>query len=1199
MRIERLELIGFKSFADKMIFKFHPGTTAIVGPNGCGKSNIVDAFKWVLGEQSAKSLRGGKMEDVIFAGSAVKKTKGMAEVTLVLSDVLHKPSSEGNGSNGSDNNGSDGNGSGGNGADNHAADKKIKIAVTRRLYRSGESEYLMNKVPCRLKDIRNMFLDTGLELKAYSILEQGKIGDIVNSKPQDRRFLIEEVAGVMKYKVRKHEATNKLEASKLNLQRVSDIVVEVKRQINSINRHAKKAERYKKLFDEIKDIETRVARRDLLLLKNEITVLAESEMTSKAKETELSSSLHSTDALIEEKKRLCIEHERSLAEIRSRLYALEKETTEDEGKIALLKNECGNFRERLNDLTRQGGELEKQKEETASSLMEIEGNKQLMNEELAKFESILEEKKAALSGAEQLLKELENEIETERRDLFVKAEEISNTKNELNHINLNIQNISKKTEKSSLDISTISENLTSLGSKLENTRKEWGDVQKELEISKNSKDEVNRQLEGRKQELTENQERLYRDREDLAGISSKLESLKEIDRSQMVSVDENIRKLCQVADIFETPREYENALEAVLGDKLGAAVVEDNNEIGRALQLIKQRHTKRSGFISLNPSGGEAASNDSRFDGRQGVIGNAIKFVSVREGYNKVALSLLEDVVLVENLEAALALQEAPESRRPYFVTLDGEVLEPSGMVFGGTDKGVLKVKRQIKEIEKNITLKKEAIAGADNAVLGLKEEIVTFENQVITIGAQISSQERYVHELKVKGDNLEEENSRLQRKHEFISLEINDDSREKENLGSTLIDKEIYCASLESEKTEIEEKIRTAQSGMSERREALESIRSEYTEIKLDLTSTREKLSSLVRDMERLNEVLQQIDRKKQSMVNEHNTIENAIAGKEEEIVQKEEALKLQIVQTSQLQEEASKVSEILEAKTAELSLIEKRAKELASELETLRSELNRTEMKTLEKTMKLAHLKEDMEKTYMIDIEAEELSDVVASEEEEKLPDLKDRINSMGAVSLGTIDEYEELKERYEFLTSQRDDLLQAIEELEDTIRKINQTSKKRLEEAFVLLNEKFKEVFSKLFGKGRAELQLTEGSILDAGIEIIAQPPGKRLQNITLLSGGEKALTAISLLFAGFMIKPTPLCLLDEVDAPLDESNTGRFVDLLTGLSKDIQFITITHNRTTMEAADYIYGITMEEPGSSKVLSMHLKDPEPETV
>jgi len=1176
MRIERLELIGFKSFADKTVFKYHPGTTAIVGPNGCGKSNIVDAFKWVLGEQSAKSLRGGSMEDVIFAGSASKKTKGMAEVTLVLSDIIGNQSP---------------------GPEGEVRKMPSEISVTRRLYRSGESEYLMNKVPCRLKDIKNMFLDTGLELKAYSILEQGRIGDIVNSKPIDRRFLIEEVAGVMKYKVRKQEATNKLEASKSNLQRLQDIIAEVKRQINTIDRHARKAEKYKKLFEEIRDIEVRTAKRDLKSLKDELVHLMSSEEALKLNDAEVSINFHSMEALIEEKKRLCIDNERSLAEIRNRLYTLEKESMEDEGKIALLKSDCENLRERNAHLLRQSNDLTIEKETTLESIKEIGNSEVEMARDIAGLEAILEQRKEIFSAAESGITEIEKQLEIERRNLYTRAEELSNIKNEISHLSLNIENITKKTDRSSQEITSVQDSMSSLVFAIEQTKDEDARHETELQEAKQAKEGLVSRLKEKKTELASSEEFLYGERESLAAMVSRHESLVEIDRSQMASLDENISTLCQVADIIDTPSEYEAAFEAILGDKLGASIVNDRGEITRALGYIKEQNAKRSGFITVNPVRDAISEGTHAYLSHSGVIGEAMRFVSVKEGFDKVAAALLDDVILVDNLDTAFSLREHPDTgtvrRSLYIVTLGGEVLEPSGIVFGGTDKGVLKIKRQIKEIENELASKKVKISEAESAVVRIREDIVSTENEIISLDGKISSQEKYSHGLKLKVENLEEEKARLQQKHEYISLEITDDHREIDNLRNTLVQKEQHYKNLEEEKLLTEEKIRSVQNAISEKRETLETTRYELTEVKLELTSVREKMASVRRETDRLHAVVIELDRKKEEMANERGSIQEVIGQKEQQVLQKEEALKLKIVAVSELQSEAAKVNEILEAKKAELELMEKQQKDLARQIEAIHTELSHVEMKKMERSMKLDYLKEDIHKTYAIEIETADVPDTVSPEEEEGLPDLKARIQEIGPVSLGTLDEYEELKGRFEFLTKQRDDLLSAIADLEDTIQKINRTSKKRLEDAFEALNEKFKEVFTILFGKGRAELQLTEGSILDAGIEIIAQPPGKRLQNLTLLSGGEKALTALSLLFAGFMIKPTPLCLLDEVDAPLDESNTERFIKLLREMAKNIQFIAITHNRRTMEAADFIYGITMEEPGASKVVSMQLSE------
>ena len=1171
MRVERLELIGFKSFAEKTVFNFHPGITAIVGPNGCGKSNIVDSFRWVLGEQSAKSLRGESMEDVIFQGSATKKTKGMAEVTLVLSDIVKNPS---------------------NGSEDDNKTAMSEIAVTRRLYRSGESEYLMNKVQCRLKDIKNVFLDTGLELKAYSILEQGKMDYILNSKPQDRRFLIEEIAGVMKYKVRRTEALNKLEASKSNLQRLQDIIAEVKRQINAVDRHARKAEKYKKLLEEIKDIELRIAKRDFEEMQNEISGLIMSEDASKAREAEVSANLHSTEALTEEKKLLCVDNERHLNEVKMKLYSLEKNVAEDEGKIALLKSDSENLREKHGYLLKQDGELSLQKETAFISVQEKETEISEMSGEITNLEAVLEDKNRVFTDSDNWIKVQENDVEVQRRNLFNKAEEISSVKNEVSHLAFSIENISRKTQKSSQDINLLQDSIASLQTAIDDTRNEHLSVSAGLNESRKIKEALVERLRDRKQELSAGEETLYREREDLAVMGSRLESLRELDQIQRSSLDENIRAVCQVADIFETSSQYETAIEAILGDKLNAAVVEGRDMIEKALQYVREQKSKRSGFISADTKN-ISALEPKNFTG-SGIIGEAIKFVTVRDGFQQIAASLLSNVVLVDKLNTAFSLRESDtELEKYYFVTLEGEVLEPSGIVFGGRGREVLRIKRMIKEMEQDISAKKENVLTAEENVANHKKDIVSVENDIISTDAGISGQEKYCHALEVKTENLIEENDRIRKKHEYISLEINDDHAEKSNLENLLGTKNSELGKLESEKIGIEEKISAVQETIAGRREALETLRSELTEIKLNLTSTREKIASINREIGRLNHFIIDVEKKKEEMSDERLSIEKDIVEKEQEVAEKEGMMKSKVAVISELQSEVSKVSEVLEAKTAELAVIERQQRSFAAELESVRNELNHTEMKKMELTMRLNYLREDIRKTYSVEIETADITCVVTAEEAENLIHIKERLQEIGPVSLGTLDEYEELKTRYDFLSKQSEDLLASIDALQDTIQKINRTTQARLNEAFNLLNEKFREVFTTLFGKGKAELHLTEGNILDAGIEIVAQPPGKRLQNLMLLSGGEKALTALSLLFAGFMIKPTPLCILDEVDAPLDESNTDRFINLLKELSKGIQFITITHNRRTMEAANYIYGITMEEPGSSKVVSMHFAE------
>lgn len=1172
MRIKRIELIGFKSFYEKTVFNFHPGITAVVGPNGCGKSNIVDAFRWVLGEQSAKSLRGKSMEDVIFSGSASKKPKGMAEVTLIISGINNDISS-------------------GDG----------EISVTRRLYRSGESEYLMNKVPCRLKDIKDLFLDTGLELKTYSILEQGRMDEILNSKPEDRRFLIEEVAGVMKYKVRKAEALQKLEASRINLQRLQDIITEVKRQLNSIDRYAKRAERYKRLFEEIKGIELRVATRDITLLSNELLGLTSLEDTLKSKEAQLLATIHQAEALIEQKKLICLENEKSLEEIQTKLHSLQREIIEGEGKVALLKNDSENLKERLQRLTMTEGELVAQVEDINTQIREIEDSDAKINLELSNLEETLRVKGIAFSDLENEILNLEQALENERRQLFNKAEGLSTLRNEINNLTSLIEGLERKERKNIEDINSLREDLSLLSVSIKEAKDRHSNLESGLKEKIGFRERLIDDINKKKERLTMMEADLYKDREELAAMSSRLESLVELNREKKEGMGEGIRVLCQVADIFESPPEHEIAIEAALGEKLSAAIVDDQEEVKKALEFIKKHKISRSAFIPVNIKS-QISNPKSQIPASQdGVIGRAIDFVKVREGFENIALSLLGDVIIVDNLNTAFELwyesltKSSTEWLSGFLVTLEGDVIEPSGMVYGGVEKGILKIKREIKELGENINNKRNNILQGERAVVLLRDEIASIDRDIASMGDEISRLQRDSHELQLKILSLEEENSRQEKKLKYLSLELNEAGKEKEMLWQALEEKNKTCKFEEDERHKIEDKIKNTQNAIAQKKDVLESLRAQITESRLSLRTLKEKMDLLRREKNRLNAALLEIEGKRHEISEEISEIERQLLEKDDEIKEKEEGLKSYVVMVGRLHAELSNVEKILEAKKAELNIAEKEQKSYMAEIESVRKELAQVEVKKTESLLKLKHIKEDIKRSYGIELTPAEqcLTDESLKEDEEKLPSLRERLQEIGPVNLGALEEFEELKMRYEFLTKQQDDILRAIKSLEDVISTISRTTRSRLTEAFELLNERFKEVFTVLFGKGRAELILTSDDILTAGIEIVAQPPGKKLQNLLLLSGGEKALTALSLLFAGFMIRPTPLCILDEVDAPLDESNTDRFTALLKELAKSIQFITITHNRRTMEAVDYIYGITMEEPGISKVVSMHLAE------
>jgi len=1166
MRLERIELIGFKSFSDRTVLDFHPGITAIVGPNGCGKSNVVDAFKWVLGEQSAKSLRGDSMEDVIFFGSANKKARGMAEVSLVISDLNWvNPSDDGNSNN-------------------------SEVSITRRIYRSGESEYLINKVPCRLKDIRNLFLDTGLDVRSYSIFEQSRMNSILNSKPEERRFLIEEVAGVMKYKVRRTEALQKLEASRYNLQRLQDIIGEVKRQINSIERYVKKAEKYKRLLEEIRDIETRISRREIKRLTEEGNNLSSMINGMRLKEAEVSTRIQSINSSIEQKKTRLIEQEKALEELRRRQHDAEKTVTEIEGRLALLKREHENLKDRSEELKKRESDLLIEREVAIKEASRIEDEISKIEHEVHTLQVSLKEREGLIKGLEDEIIEHSNLLDNERRALFNKAEEGSILRNEIKHLSMIMEDIDKKMTKLLEERKTTEEGFSGIRDELKRRDDERLTIESTLTDKKREKESLYEELKRKRDELRSIEDNLYKKREELAALNSRYESLKELYTAKRIDIGDNARFLCQVADILDTRPEYESAIEAVLGDKLSAIVVESNDDIMTALRHVKEHNTRRSGFISLNPlRPGPFSSYPAGND--QGVIGCAIDLIKTKDGFSSVVEALLGDVLVVKDIDTAFSIRERLNGHPVYLVTLDAEVIEPSGMVYGGIERGLLQIRRQLKEIERDIGLCMQEIADSEVSIAGLQEGIKTLEQRLFIIGSEIADGERRYHEIGLQIGNLNEESDRYQKRLQYLDVEIENEEKEGKDIRALMDEKEKRYKEIEMERTGIEARLKEIQEIIVTRKRSLEDARSRHTEIKLQITSMNERMKALQKEVERLRTDISSYENKRSSILLEHLSIEEGIRNKQSEIKEKEDEIRSSVLLTKGLGEEIRSINGGIESLSNELSAYEEEQKTLTSEFNRIRDELAQTEMKMMEVTLRLNYIKDDIRKTYGISIDTVDEDVDVSPEEEERLPHLKERIQEMGAVNLGTLEEYEELKTRYNFLEKQQNDLLDSIATLEETIRRINKSTSQRLTDAFNSLNEKFKEVFTMLFGGGKAELILTGSDILESGIDIVAQPPGKRLKNLAALSGGEQALTTLSLLFAGFMVKPTPMCIMDEVDAPLDESNIDRFTKMLSELSRDVQFIIITHNRVTTSVADYIYGITMEEPGVSKVVSMHL--------
>lgn len=1174
MRIEKIELIGFKSFAEKTVFHLHPGITCIVGPNGAGKSNIVDSFRWVLGEQSAKSLRGEKMEEVIFNGSATKKPRGMSEVNLILS--FDSPE-QGNG------------------------DSQSLTSVARRLYRSGESEYLINRSQCRLRDIKDLFLDTGLEIKSYSILEQGRIGEILNSKPQERRFLIEEVAGVMKYKIRRAEAQSKLESSRLNLQRINDIVTEVKRQINSLDRQVKKAERYKRLSSEMRSIELKMAKRDYIALKESLDRILAEHKSLKEEEALVRAELNKAENVIETKRIGLLEKEKSLDTVTSELQELEREIAETEREIAISTTESANLTEYMMKLSQQETDIVQKIVGIENRKRELDSMEKDLSTETETLRHELSQKNESVRGLETELSDKDELVESKRKEIFRIAEEISHIKNDLGRFLTSIDNLEKKHASIVKECDSSKEQLSVVEGGLKDTDGMLINKHNELILFGEKRKDLIADLEENRTKLEHTRDSIAAAREELASATSRLSSLREIMHEEISRdlITEHLQIMASVAEIIDVDEIYEKAIENALSEKVKGFIIQSFEDISSAAANLKG--IRRTAFIPLNMLSEETNENYGisalKHDSVIGSAASLVRINSDKEIFSPVIKGLLSNIMVVKDLPAAYSLlsetNRGGKNNKLTFVTMDGETVEPSGAVFVGEGKGILRRKREIRELDTVIEQKKtetehlgETLAATENALQGKEISLKDIESTIISVEKEISL-------FKLTAENQKEEIEKMSRKLAYLTIEAGEILKEKLSLKETVSEKEREVEEITARKTVVEQLISDMQEDISRNRERYEAERASITELRLSLNSYKERTEALKKEMDASLEMLTDLSKTHEMLTKEKSDIDSRIMQCKEEINRNNEKLKGLVLRADNLKIVISESREIIRSESEELIHSEQGSKGYRNRLDSLITTVNEADVSLAEHRLKIENLSGNIRQNYGMEIDSFE-GEPLLSEEEERLSEIRTKIQELGPVNLGTIEEYEELKTRYEFLTKQQDDLNKSIAELEEAITKINSTTRRKLREAFEQLNTKFSEVFAILFGGGKAGLLMTdENNILDSGIDIIAQPPGKKLQNINLLSGGEKALTALALLFASFLIKPSPLCILDEVDAALDESNIERFARMLRELSGEIQFIVVTHNRVTMEAADYIYGITMEEPGVSKVISMQLVD------
>lgn len=1148
MRLKKLELLGFKSFCDKTIISFQPGITAIVGPNGGGKSNLVDAVLWVTGEQRTKVLRSEQMEDVIFNGSDTRKPIGMAAVSLTFTDIQGELSQN--------------------------FSEYQELTITRRLFRSGESEYFINKAPCRLKDIRDLLIDSGTGTKGHSIIEQGKVDALLNASPQERRELIEETAGIAKYKARKIEALRKLEATQQNLLRVKDIIQEVKRQMNSLDRQAKRAEQYRQLQDELQALEMRLWVVEYKALQGRMETTRREAEALTDQEAELLARLATEEAQLQETRLALIAQEQELTLLKQKVHEQEAAISRNETKVELFNHQIQEWSEQEfkleQDLTQASHgervctqEIESLKEQQRQVEEERKKNERALIEKEAKAQTMIEE--AARS---------QEALAAQRAVLLHILSEATDLKNTIKALEGQQSEAARQREKNEAEVRQLEAQIEAAQTRLKDQTQQM--------------EERKRQIEAGQQRVAELGQR-HRGFQEAGKLLAESLALKQGKLSMIEGPHHSPWRpagaIGRLNEFVELSERYEKAVTAALGKRLQAWVMEDHRTIAEALTSVKQGEAGHFHFIpktTLN-SPTEPAPVPA------GALGPAIQFVRCRPPYEPLIAALLDRVYVVETLEKAIAIWQAclPDRQAGVgmtFVTLEGEVIDPSGMV--SLDQLTLMIHQLAGEI-----------AGLQQKQQQENEEVEAIHHQILEAETDLRTQELELVQRKAAQMNLFQEIERLQQSLQDRKLEREMIEQESKEIVTSLAQAKGSLAEKLAQQAEEGRRLTQMEQEGLQHHGTTAPLMEELTQLRLEVAKFKER-EAHIETMFGHHRALLADHRRGHA---EKEAALKQLRAKHDHLAQELKSIQAELTQGGQLLHElkAQRDQKSL-AHTDRVKEIERLEAALASTRQTadkFKQEIHALEMSQTELRMSLEHLVERMDSSYHRQMEEliQELGEFTLNPQEtqDQLLQLRSKLSEIGPVNLMAIEEYRGLEERYQFLTAQEADLTQSIETLQKVITQINRTTKKLFMESYEKLRQTFSEMFAAFFQGGRADLiLLDEANPLESGLDIIAQPPGKRFRNISLLSGGEKALTAIALLFSSFLIHPSPFCVLDEIDAQLDEENNRRFLTVLKRLTDRSQFIIITHNKRTMEAASALYGVTMGEPGVSKLVSVHLE-------
>ncbi|MBZ3646117.1 chromosome segregation protein SMC [Enterococcus hirae] len=1181
MYLKRIEIAGFKSFADKTVIDFENSVTAVVGPNGSGKSNITEAIRWVLGEQSAKSLRGGKMPDIIFAGSDSRKPLNVAEVTVLLDN-----------------------------SDHYLPLDYQEISVTRRYRRTGESDFFINKQPCRLKDIQELFLDSGLGKESFSIISQGKVEAIFSSKPEDRRGIFEEAAGVLKYKQRKKKAEQKLFETEDNLSRVQDIIYELQEQLTPLAEQSEIAKKFLQLKEEL-------TQTDIALMITEINVAKkeweekQTQLTQFNQElTKLATHIQSQEAVLSEKRKQNAKKDRQIEKGQQSLLALSERLKQAEGQKDVLI-------ERTKHTQKSTQEYQASLAEAQKKVAHFEELQEKLTKETTEKETEIQEAQQQLMKTQQELEKYQKstkELLSELRDQYVDLmQEQANVGNELKYLERQYLQETSKSKQTLAKQSEVEASVLALSSQKQELSEKQANLQQALVKNQHELEEVQTKGKTVQTKLTNEQPKMYQLMNQVQQLQARQKSLQEIQENYF-GFYQGVRLVLQhkqqlsgivgaVAELIDVPSSFTLAIETALGGAAQHVIVENEHDARQAITYLKKQRGGRATFLPLTtikprqlPA--HVLSQAAAVDGFLGIASEQVTFPAEIQ---TVVHNLLGTILLAKDLTSANAI--AQTIRYQYrVVSLEGDVMNAGGSMTGGANK-----------------------RGNQGSLFSQNQELKQLTAEYEQADQQLQNQEKIVQELQTKVADLSQKQEKLRTQNEQLRFEEQEITNQLQNITNDLarFEKEKQLSNfetrelqqfietyqkqqaeltarqkeIEQQRQQIDEEIKSLNQESDQMEEKRSQVQARKAQEQADLAVLKEQFNHLQIQLRgarvQKNEALERQTSLEQQLAtltadfSDHEITEESLASQITELAQQREELQAELVAVKEQRERTQKEIDQLETVLAEKN---QQQKQQLTEQSKLEVQKDRAEML-------LDHQLSYLQTEYQISFEKavtdyQPTSDIVSSRT--KVAVLKEQIADLGPVNIRSIEQFEQVNERHTFLATQRDDLLSAKNQLFETMEEMDAEVRARFKEVFEAIRQEFKVVFPNMFGGGRAELVLTDPSdLLKTGIEIEVQPPGKKLQSLSLLSGGERALTAIALLFSIIRVCPVPFCILDEVEAALDEANVKRFGRYLSDFQDDTQFIVVTHRKGTMVAADVLYGVTMQELGVSKIVSVRMED------